>query len=63
MKCTDMIRDAVKTSMHCMAGYLGNDSLSCAIVFKEEVIGLDEELAGVFLFPSCPLLSQNDRTI
>lgn len=43
--------------------HLSNDSLLWAVVSIEEVIGLDEELAGVFLFPSCPFLSQNDWTI
>lgn len=43
------------------AVYLGNDSLSCAIAFEEEVVSLYEELARVFLFTSCPLLPQNHR--
>ena len=46
-----------------MAMYLGNDSLSCAVVFKEEVVSLNEELARILLFPRCPLLPQNDRTV
>lgn len=47
----------------CMATYLGNNSLSCAVVFEEEVISLNEELAGILLFPCCSLPPQNDRTL
>lgn len=50
-------------SCYCEAVYLGDDSLSCAIVFKEQVVSLDEELAGVFLFPSSPLPPQDDWTM
>lgn len=46
-----------------MGAYLGNDGLSCAVVFEEEVVSLDEELAGVFLFCRCPLSPQNNRTM
>lgn len=38
--------------------YLGNDSLSGLVVLEEEVVGLDEELAGVFLGLGHPLLPQ-----
>lgn len=46
-----------------MGTYLGNDSLSCAVVFKEEVVGLYVKLASVLLFRCCPLFPQNDRTV
>lgn len=35
--------------------YLGNDSLSCFVVLEEEVVSLDEELAGVFFHLCHPL--------
>lgn len=38
--------------------YLGNDGLSGLVVLVEEVVGLDEELAGVFLGLGHPLLPQ-----
>lgn len=46
-----------------MPTYLGDDSLSCAVVFVEEVVSLNKELTGIFLFTCCPLPPQNDRTI
>lgn len=38
--------------------HLGNDGLSGLVVLEEEVVGLDEELAGVFLGLGHPLLPQ-----
>lgn len=52
-----------KDFTYCICAYLSKDSLPCAIVLEEEVVSLDVELAGVFFFTRCPLLSQNDRTI
>lgn len=49
--------------VYTLCAYLGNDSLSCAVVFEEEVVSLDEELASVFLFRRCPLSPQNNRTL
>lgn len=46
-----------------MGAHLGNNSLSCDIVFKEEVVSLDEELASVFLFRRCPPSPQDNRTV
>lgn len=43
--------------------YLSDDSLSGAVVFVEQVVGLDEELTGVLLFPSRPPPPQDDRTM
>lgn len=46
-----------------MGAHLGNNSLSCDIVFIEEVVSLDEELASVFLFRRCPPSPQDNRTV
>lgn len=46
-----------------MGAHLGNNSLSCDIVFKEEVVSLDEELASVLLFRRCPPSPQDNRTV
>lgn len=43
--------------------YLSKNGLPTAVVFVEEMIRLDVELAGVLIFGSCPLLPQNDRTV
>lgn len=43
--------------------YLCDDSLSGAVVLEEEVVSLDEELAGVLLYLSCSLLPQDHRTM
>lgn len=41
--------------------YLSNDSLSGLIILVEEVVGLNEKLAGVFLNLGHPLLPQQHR--
>lgn len=40
--------------------HLGDDGLSGLVIFEEEVVGLDEELTGVFLRLSHPPLPQQD---
>ena len=45
-----------------MCVYLGDDRLGGAVVPREEVVGLDEELAGVLLHRHRPPLSQDDGT-
>jgi len=52
-----------QSHVYTRCAYLGNDSLSGAIEFVEEVVSLDEELASVFLFRRCPLSPQNNRTM
>lgn len=47
----------------CWASYLGYNSLSCDVVFKKELVSLNEELTRVFLFGCRPFLPQNDRTM
>lgn len=41
---------------------LSDNSLSGAVVFKEEVVSLDIELTSVFLFGCRPLPPQDDGT-
>lgn len=55
--------DLSQFHIFCIGTYLGNNSLSCAVVFKKEVVSLDEELASVFFFCRCPLSPQNKRTL
>lgn len=43
--------------------HLSDDGLSGLVIFVEEVVGLDEELAGVLLRLSHPLLPQHDGHI
>lgn len=43
--------------------YLSNDGLSGLVVLVEEVVSLNEKLAGVFLNLSHPLLPQQHRFI
>lgn len=45
------------------ASYLSDDGLSGLVIFVEEVVGLNKELAGVFLRLSHPLLPQQDGRI
>lgn len=43
--------------------HLSDDGLSGLVVSVEEVVGLNEELAGVFLGLSHPLLPQQDGLV